>query len=125
MIITKKKDFYEILKHLKDGEKIFVFGCGECATTCKTGGEPEILEIKQKLEQQGKIITGWVIPEAPCVTSQIKMAVAKNIKAIKEADSLLILACQFLPRILSSAQSWDSAFWLPGLATSTGVSSAR
>jgi len=94
MIITKKKEYAEILKNLGDDEKkIFIVGCGECSTTCQTGGEKEVLEIKEILEKDGRTVTGWVIPDSPCVASQVKIALAKNKKALKEADSIIVLAC--------------------------------
>ncbi|MBM3251421.1 MAG: 5,10-methylenetetrahydrofolate reductase [Candidatus Omnitrophica bacterium] len=93
MIITKQREFQEILKNLQNINKVFLVGCGECATTCKSGGEPEILEIKKKLEEQGKTVTGFVVPEAPCIASQAKTALAKNIKALKEAEAILVMAC--------------------------------
>jgi ferredoxin len=93
MIITKQREFQEILKNLEKINKVFLIGCGECATTCKSGGEPEILEIKKKLEEQGKTVTGFVVPEAPCVASQTKTALAKNIKALKESEAILVMAC--------------------------------
>jgi ferredoxin len=93
MIITKPKELQEIIKNLGDEKKIFLVGCGECSTTCETGGEREVLKIKEILEKEGKTVTGWVIPEAPCVAGQIKIAIAKNKKALREADSILVLAC--------------------------------
>ncbi|MDD5567785.1 MAG: 5,10-methylenetetrahydrofolate reductase, partial [Candidatus Omnitrophica bacterium] len=59
MIITESKPLQDIVDSLKSYTKIFLVGCGECATTCKTGGEPEILKMKQELELQGKIIIGY------------------------------------------------------------------
>ncbi|MEA3305557.1 MAG: methylenetetrahydrofolate reductase C-terminal domain-containing protein [Candidatus Omnitrophota bacterium] len=93
MIITKQKDKNEILKYLEGENKIFIFGCGECATICKTGGENEVYEMRKFLGEHGKIVTGFVIPDAPCLASQVRMALAKNKKAVEEADSLLIMAC--------------------------------
>ncbi len=93
MIITKQRDLQKILDNLKESKKIFVIGCGECSTTCKTGGEPEVLAVKEKLEQQGKEVTGYVVPDAPCVSAQIKTSFAKNIKAVKESDAILVMAC--------------------------------
>ncbi len=93
MIITDKKPFEEILESVKDDKKIFIVGCGECSATSKTGGEPEVLEMKQKLEKQGKLITGYAVPDAPCISAQIKTALAKHIKEVKEADAILVLAC--------------------------------
>ena len=93
MIITKQKDLKEILKYLKGENKVFIVGCGECSTTCKTGGEKELKEIKEFLEKEGKVVTGYSIPKAPCVASQVKLEFAKNKKAIEESDAVLVLAC--------------------------------
>lgn len=93
MIITKQKEFKEILKHLEGQNKIFLVGCGECSTTCKTGGEAEVKAIKEALEKNGKTVTGYCIPSAPCVASQVKLALAKNKKTIDSSDAILVLAC--------------------------------
>jgi hypothetical protein len=93
MIITERKPIEEILEMVKDEKKLFLIGCGECATTCGTGGECEIKEMLDSLKKEGKTITGWVIPEAPCVASQSAMAFAKNIKLLKESDSIICLMC--------------------------------
>ncbi len=93
MIITKQKDLNAILDLIKSKKNIFLVGCGECATTCKTGGEPEILDIKKKLEDAGKTVTGWVIPGATCVSAQVKIAMAKNRAALSKSDAVLVFAC--------------------------------
>ena len=93
MIISEQKPFEKILESLKEHTKIFLVGCGECATTCKTGGKDEITRLQQELEKQGKVIVGSCVPGAPCVASQIKTELAKNIKALKEAEAILVLAC--------------------------------
>ncbi|MFC1704206.1 methylenetetrahydrofolate reductase C-terminal domain-containing protein [Candidatus Omnitrophota bacterium] len=93
MIITKQKNFEDIVANLKDSKKIFIVGCGECSATCKTGGETEVLEVKKKLEQNGKEVTGYAIPDAPCVAAQMKTALAKNTKALKETDAVVVMAC--------------------------------
>lgn len=93
MIITKQKDKDDILKYLEGEKKIFIFGCGECATVCKTGGEKEVNQIKKFLQDHGKTVTGFVIPDAPCISSQVRTALGKNKKVIGESDALLIMAC--------------------------------
>lgn len=93
MIITRQKELKEILRYLKDDKKVFIVGCGECSATCRTGGEKDVLRVKEILEKEGKTVTGWVVPEAPCVAAQVRIAMAKNKKAISEADSILALAC--------------------------------
>jgi hypothetical protein len=93
MIVTQKKPLEEVINSLKGKEKVFLIGCGECSTTCQTGGEKEVLEMKQHLESQGKKVTGWVIPNAPCIAAQVKTAFAKNIPALKDSQAILVLSC--------------------------------
>ncbi len=92
MIITKQKVLKDILTHL-EGRKVFIVGCGECSTTCKTGGVEDIKKMKELLEKEGKVVTGYCVPNAPCIASQVKLEFVKNRKAIEEADSILVLAC--------------------------------
>ena len=93
MIVTKKKPIEEILKALGPASKIFIIGCGDCASTCKTGGEKEILEIKAELEASGKIVTGWAMPDSPCIASQMKVHFAKNKKIVDSSETFLVLSC--------------------------------
>ena len=93
MIVTKQKKIEEILSNLKDEKNIFLIGCGECSTTCKTGGEKELIEMKEKLIAAGKNVTGFVVPKAPCVASQVISSCAKNKKALEDSDSVLVMAC--------------------------------
>lgn len=93
MIVTEQKPYSEIKQNLKAAEKIFIIGCGECATTCKTGGEAQVLEMKERLEKDGFIITGYAVPTAPCVVSQVRIVSAKYRAKIGESDSMLVLAC--------------------------------
>ncbi|MBU4311731.1 MAG: methylenetetrahydrofolate reductase C-terminal domain-containing protein [Candidatus Omnitrophica bacterium] len=93
MIVSQKKEFKDILEAIGPVKKIFIIGCGECATTCKTGGEKEVLEMKKLLEDKEKVVTGWTIPDAPCIASQVKMHFAKNKKSMDEAEAFLVLAC--------------------------------
>ncbi|MDD4909073.1 MAG: methylenetetrahydrofolate reductase C-terminal domain-containing protein [Candidatus Omnitrophica bacterium] len=93
MIVTTRKSDDKIKEMLRDRGRVFLIGCGECATTCKTGGEKELLELKQKLESFGKQVTGMAIPDAPCIASQIKTVFAKNRKEISGSDAVLVAAC--------------------------------
>ena len=68
-------------------------GCGECATTCKSGGEPELLKMKADLVGQGKLVSGTCLPSAPCVAAKIKTEFAKNMPALRNSDAILVLAC--------------------------------
>lgn len=93
MIITEQKPFAQIIDSLKGCNKIFLFGCGECATTCKTGGKDELVKLQQELEKAGKTILGTAIPNAPCIASQTKTELAKNMKALRQAEAILVFAC--------------------------------
>lgn len=93
MIVTEQKSLSEILKSLEGCRKIFLVGCGECATTCKSGGEEELHKIKTALQAQGKLVLGMCIPKAPCVASQTKAEFAKNMKVLKEVEAILVFAC--------------------------------
>lgn len=93
MIISQLKPLDKLLSSLKGYNKIFLIGCGECATTCKSGGEEEILKMKKDLEQAGKIITGSCIPSAPCVAAKLKTELAKNLKTLRQSEAVLVLAC--------------------------------
>lgn len=93
MIITKQKEFKDILRYLGDAKSIFLIGCGECSTTCKTGGEEEVKKIKEALEKEGKVVTGYSVPAAPCIAAKVKLELAKNRKTIESSDAVLVLAC--------------------------------
>ncbi|MFH1339561.1 MAG: methylenetetrahydrofolate reductase C-terminal domain-containing protein [Candidatus Omnitrophota bacterium] len=93
MIITVQKPLNEILDSLKDYGEVFIIGCGECSATSKTGGETEVKQMKEALEEKGKAVTGLAVPKAPCVASQIKIELAKNTKALRDAQVILVLAC--------------------------------
>lgn len=92
MIITKQKELKEILGHLKE-KSVFIIGCGECSTVCKTGGEDEVKAMKKSLEKEGKTVTGYSIPSAPCLAAKVKLELAKHRKAIESSDAVLVLAC--------------------------------
>ncbi|MFA5156471.1 MAG: methylenetetrahydrofolate reductase C-terminal domain-containing protein [Candidatus Omnitrophota bacterium] len=93
MIISEQKPFSEILEYLKSYTRIFLIGCGECATVCNVGGEKEIAKIKQDLEASGKTVVGWAIPQSGCVAAKIKTELAKNIKALKDTEAVLVMSC--------------------------------
>jgi len=93
MIVTQKKPKEAILKMLGNYNNIFLVGCGECSTICHSGGEKEVLEMKEYLEVSGKKVTAWVIPSAPCLAAQIKTSLAANTGFLRISDAILVLAC--------------------------------
>lgn len=93
MIVSKLKPLAEILPHLENYKRIFLIGCGECATVAHAGGEPEVMDIKKKLEERGKIVTGWVIPRETCHIPLIKKELRIHKEEIKETEAILVMAC--------------------------------
>jgi ferredoxin len=121
MIITEQKPIDEIIKYLKKGEKLFIIGCGECSTTCKTGGEKEVKEMIERLKEREFEITGFVIPKAPCIASQIKIELAKHKKEIQNSDSILIFACGLGAQSVKENQRIDKPIHVGCNTLFTGV----
>jgi len=92
--VTKQKPLEEILPSLGEGKKVYLIGCGTCATICHTGGKAEVLEMKEKLEAEGKKVTGWMVIPTACdeLTSE---ALAENAEAVEQADAILVMSCAF------------------------------
>ena len=55
MIITKPRDWSRIKRNLESigAKRVFLMGCGQCATVAGTGGQKELLQAKARLEQDG------------------------------------------------------------------------
>ncbi|HUU50734.1 MAG TPA: methylenetetrahydrofolate reductase C-terminal domain-containing protein [Nitrospinota bacterium] len=93
MIITKQKPLDEILEFLENHKRIFIVGCGSCATLCKTGGEEEVLQMKKILEKKGFEVTGDVIPDETCHIPLTERKLREKKKELKKSDAILVLAC--------------------------------
>jgi len=93
MIITRRKDFQEILDSVKGKKKIFLIGCTLCATVCKTGGEAELDEMSRVLSKHGKVVTGQAILDPACNLLQVKRLGRRMGTEINQADAILSLAC--------------------------------
>ena len=91
MIITEKKPIDELLAMLGDVKKVAIVGCGSCATSCQTGGEKEVAEMKAFLEERGMEVVATVIPGECCH----KMLVKKETKIIRDsgAEAIVGMAC--------------------------------
>jgi hypothetical protein len=93
MIVTQEKEFSEVVRSLRNYKRLFLVGCGECAATAKTGGQEELERAKKALEAQGKVVTGFCIPSAPCMAPQVKAELAKNAKALRDSDAIVVFSC--------------------------------
>ena len=105
MIITKAKPFPEILQSLERDKVIFLVGCSECATVCKTGGEEEVKAMRDHLEDEGKVVSGWVILDPGCNLLEARKEFRKTKKEIAQADSLVVMSCGGGAQIAQEASS--------------------
>jgi len=92
--ITRQKPFEEIEALLENIEKVFIIGCGTCVTMTRTGGQPEVLQMKKDLQKKNKKITGWMMIPVAC-DELTQDALEENRNALKNADALLIMTCAF------------------------------
>ncbi|MDI6754548.1 MAG: methylenetetrahydrofolate reductase C-terminal domain-containing protein [Thermodesulfobacteriota bacterium] len=92
--ITKQKPLAEVLELLGEMERVFIIGCGTCTTMAHTGGQAEVLAMKQKLVETGKVVTGFLVIPVAC-DNLTEEALQQNLPAMKESQSLLILTCAF------------------------------
>lgn len=93
MTVTEKKAFEDVLASLEGMDKIFIVGCGDCATLCETGGEYEVDEMRHALEEAGKTVVGSAVPDSTCQVLATKKDLRKQREAVDQADAFLVLCC--------------------------------
>jgi ferredoxin len=92
--ITQQKPLEEIMQNLEKCKKVYLIGCGTCATMCQTGGKSEVLDMKDKLEAAGKKVTGWMVIPTAC-DELTRDALKENAKDIEAAEAILVMTCAF------------------------------
>ena len=99
--ITKQKPAEEIDRLLNGLGRIFIIGCGTCTTLTRTGGEPEVRAMKDRLSGQGKLVTGTMILPVACdnLTGE---ALNEYGQQLDQADVLLIMTCAFGVQTIAS-----------------------
>ena len=90
--ITKQKPFEEIEQLLEGLERVFIIGCGTCATMTRTGGREEVLDMKEHLQGAGKMVTGWTVIPTAC-DEMTETAIGENNKVIESANCILVMSC--------------------------------
>jgi hypothetical protein len=90
--ITKQKTFEEIEQQLDGFDRVYIAGCGTCATMTKTGGKEEVLAMKERLKELGKLVTGWIVIPTAC-DEMTEVAIKENNGAIQNAKCILVMAC--------------------------------
>ena len=91
MIITKKKPPAALLAMLRSFRRVALVGCGNCATACQTGGEKELEQMRQLLEEHGFEVVGTALPEECCHMLLVK----RDLKPLRDcgAEAIVGMAC--------------------------------
>jgi len=92
MIITKQKKFKDLLNSVGKGP-VFILGCNECATLCHTGGEEEVLAMKDAFEKKQVQVSGWVVLEPACHLNNDKRLLRSFKEELSRSKKILVLAC--------------------------------
>lgn len=95
MIITKPREWERVRGQLDElgAKRVFIMGCGECATVAGTGGEKEVLAAKARLEREGREVTGWSVGDVACHSAGQRLEARKHAGELGKADAVLVLAC--------------------------------
>jgi ferredoxin len=93
MIVTKKREFNVLMENIKNCRSVFLLGCSECAALCGTGGEPEVKEMKEALEFEGKEVTGTFVAKSGCQVLGTKVELKPLKDAIDKADCIIVMSC--------------------------------
>lgn len=93
MIITTTKPLDEILDMIAPHKKLFLVGCKECAATCETGGEKDVLEMAEILKSKGKEVVGYTMIQAGCFDLDVKRHFRESKEALDKAEAILVLSC--------------------------------
>jgi len=92
--ITRAKPESEIDRLLEGLTRVFIIGCGTCATLTRTGGAAEVRQMQELLIGKGKMVTGDALLPVACdnLTSEVLKEAGDRIRI---SDVLLVMACAF------------------------------
>jgi len=91
MLISEQKPLQEILGYLDGDKSIFLIGCKGCAEGWGSGGEKQVAEMRNALQEKGKTITGSVVVDMLCDITLTKLKLRAYKKETTAADSILVL----------------------------------
>ncbi len=93
MILSEQKPFEEILGYLEGEKSVFILGCNGCAQSSGSGGPVQVEEMKQKLEEAGKKVTGTKVIDFLCEKALVKSGLRSRVDEVAAADSILVMTC--------------------------------
>jgi len=91
MLISEQKPMEEILSYLDGDKNIFLIGCKGCAEGWGSGGERQVAEMKNALQERSKAVSGSVVVDMLCDSTLTKLKLRAYKKEIAAADSILVL----------------------------------
>ena len=122
--ITREKPFDQIKEQIADFDQVFIIGCGTCTTMTKTGGIDQVLEMRDRLQELDKRVSGWTVIPIAC-DEMTEVAMKENGPALQGASCILAMTCalgvprvvftRFVPSVVSvsSVKPLESAQLLP------------
>lgn len=93
MIVTRKREFKDLIDNIKGYNSFFLIGCSECASLCGTGGEPELEELKEALQNEGKTVTGVFRAKTGCQVLGTKVELKPFRDLLEKTDVIIAMSC--------------------------------
>jgi hypothetical protein len=93
MLYSEQKHFDEIIAYLERDKSVFILGCDGCAQSSGSGGPKQVEEMKQKLTEAGKNVTGAKAIDFLCYKALVKSGLRGRVDQVKAADAVLVLTC--------------------------------
>ena len=93
MILSEQKPWEEILGYLDGENNVFILGCNGCAQSSGTGGPLQVEEMKKRLEEAGRKVTGAMVIDFLCQKALVKSRLRARIQEVEAADSILVMTC--------------------------------
>jgi hypothetical protein len=91
MIVSRQKKLDDIIKKIKGS--VFIFGCGICSDTSRTGGPIEVEAMKRVLKNNGIEVEGSYVIDAMCHIQKVRKAARDNKENLSKAQTVLALSC--------------------------------
>ena len=93
MLLSEQKPFEDILGYLEGEQSVFILGCNGCAQSSGSGGPVQVEEMKNRLTEAGKKVTGTKVIDFLCEKALVKSGLRGKIDAVAAADSVLVMTC--------------------------------
>lgn len=91
MIVSKQKELDDIIKKIKGS--VFIFGCGICSDTSRTGGPREVESMGKILTDRNIAVEGTYVIDAMCHLQKVRKAARDNREGLSKAQTVLALSC--------------------------------